>query len=563
MKELNKLTLKDVLERSYNKFGDYNCVSWVGREPIKYSEFYEKAQVVSKFLKEQGVMKGDRVAVLSENQPNWGAAYFAITSMGAIAVPIMTEFHESEVHHILRHSESKAIFISAKLYSKIEDYKNDCLTLRILLDDMSIIPPQINNDLIKEIVSGGKKEFAKVKEAAMKFVGLLSENVEEDDTAAILYTSGTTGHSKGVILTHKNIVSDAISTLQIVNVSPNDRLLSILPLFHTIECTLGLVIPVLVGASVYYLDKPPTAAALLPAMAKVKPTVIIAVPLIIEKIFKQRILTEINSKRLVKTLYKLPAVRKKIHKAAGRKLLKTFGGELRMFPIGGAAISAETERFMAESGFPYCIGYGLTETAPLLTGTPPETVRFRSAGKAIPGIEIKIEVEDPKTGEGEIYARGANVMKGYYKDPERTKEVLTGDGWFKTGDLGVMDKDGYLFIKGRSKNVIIGSNGKNIYPEEIESLINESAYVLESLVHERDDKLIARVHLNTDRIDEEHQIEKLNESKAREIINNILSEILTDVNTRVSTFSKLSKVIEQQEPFEKTPTQKIKRYLYV
>jgi long-chain acyl-CoA synthetase len=416
---------------------------------------------------------------------------------------------------------------------------------------------------LKDILSNGKKELEKIKHAAMKFVGLTTDDIEEDDLAAILYTSGTTGHSKGVMLTHKNIVSDAISTLGIVTLSETDRLLSILPLFHTMESTLGLFTPMLCGSAIYYMDKPPTAAALLPALAKVKPTVMIAVPLIIEKIYKQKILPQLTSKVVVRSLYKVPPVRKKLHKVAGKKLLKTFGSELRMFCIGGAPLSAEVEIFMKEGGFPYAVGYGLTETSPLLTGTNPDGIRYRSAGKPIPDVQIDIRDKDPDTGEGEIFAKGPMVMKGYYKDPEKTKEVLSDDGWFRTGDLGVVDKDGYLFIKGRLKNVIIGSNGKNIYPEEIESLINENPYVFESLVYEKEGKLIARVFLNYDSIDQDHQIEKLNDTKSREIIDKILVDILNEINNRVSTFSKLHRVLEQPEPFEKTPTQKIKRYLYL
>lgn len=563
MLKLEKLTLDEVVKKAAFENGDRNFVSQVDKKPFTYNEFADKVELVSGFLKENGITKGDKVAILGENHPNWTVAYFGVVALGAIAVPIMTEFHESEVHHILRHSESKAIFVSGKLFDKVEYFENESLQLRILIDDLSIIPPKTEKDFIKEIISGGKKELTKIKEAALKFVGLASTENKEDDIAAILYTSGTTGHSKGVMLTHKNIISDAISTLGIVSVTREDRMLSVLPLFHTIESTLGLVIPMLKGASVYYLDKPPTAAVLLPALSKVKPTIMIAVPLIIEKIFKLRIQPEINSKFVTRNLYKVPAVRKTIHKVAAKKLMKTFGGKLKMFCIGGAPLSSEVERFMSEGGFPYAVGYGLTETSPLLTGTSPDYVKFGSAGKPIPQVEIEIRDKDPLTGEGEIYAKGPMVMQGYYKDPEKSGEVLGKDGWFKTGDLGVIDNEGYLFIKGRSKNVIIGSNGKNIYPEEIESLINESTYVLESLVGEREGKLIARVHLSYDLIDEQHQIAKINESKTRDIIDKILKDILSEINGRVSSFSKISNIIEQSEPFEKTPTQKIKRYLYM
>lgn len=563
MAEIKKLTLLNVLKHAAENYSEKPAVSFVDRNKITYREFNSKVEEVSRFLKSKGIIAGDKVAILSENQPNWSIAFFAVTAMGAIAVPIMTEFHSTEVHHILRHSESKAIFVSAKYFGKIEEFQFESLQTRILVDDFSVIPPETKNDFLKEVIAGGKKEFAKIKEAAFKFVGLIPSEVEEENIASILYTSGTTGHSKGVVLTHKNIVSDAIATLQIVNVTDSDRMLSILPLFHTIESTLGLVTPFIAGASITYLDKPPTAAALLPALAKVKPTVMLAVPLIIEKIYRAKIFPEFNRKAIVRGLYKIPAIRKRLNKIAGKKLLQTFGGELKMFCIGGAPLAADVEKFLSESGFPYAIGYGLTETSPLVTGTPPEFVRMRSAGKVLPGMQIKINDPDPKTGEGEVLIKGPNVMKGYYKDSEKTENVFDADGWFKSGDLGMIDKDGYLFIKGRSKNVIIGSNGKNIYPEETESVINEFPFVSESLVMEKGDQLIAKVYLNYEEIDNEFKIQRLSEPKAREIVNKLLFDLLIQVNARVNTFSRLNKIIEQPEPFEKTPTQKIKRYLYV
>ena len=559
---LKKLTLRSVIEESVERNSDLPAVSFVDQPKITYREFKQKLDEVVKFLKSSGITVGDKVAILSENQPNWGIAYFAITSMGAVAVPIMTEFHSAEVHHILRHSESKAIFVSAKYFSKIEEFDSSTLTTRILLNDFSVIPSETKNDLLKEVISGAKQEFAKIKEAALKFVGLIPEEVEENDLALILYTSGTTGHSKGVMLTHKNVVYDAIATVEMVGANSSDRFLSILPLFHTYESTLGLVIPIMVGASITYLDKPPTPAVLLSALKKVKPTVVLSVPLVIEKIYRNKVLPEFNKKFIVKSLYKIPTIRKKLNKIAGKKLFETFGGELRLFCIGGASLPADVELFMREAEFPYAIGYGLTETSPLVTGTDTKNVRLRSAGKPMRGMQVKIDSPDPNTGEGEVLIKGPNVMIGYYKDPEKTKEVFTDDGWFKSGDLGVIDEDGYLYIKGRSKNVIIGANGKNIYPEEIESIINSFPFVAESLVIEKGELLIAKIHPNYEEIDKEYNIQKLNEPEAREIKNKIFADLLVKINERVNTFSKINKIVEQTIPFEKTPTQKIKRFLY-
>jgi len=570
MNDLTKLTLANVLQNAYEKFPNNPAVGFVNSEPITYAEFFERVSKISEFLHDEGIIAGDKVAVLSENQPNWAIAFFAVTSMGAILIPIMTEFHATQVQHILNHSEAKAIFISERFAEKLDNFSGESLRIRIKLDDFSILPEPDNAgpslipqpEFIKKILADGAKEFARLKETALKFLGMLPETVQEETIAEIIYTSGTTGHSKGVILTHKNVVSDAISTLGFIEMGEKDRMLSILPLFHTIESTLGLVIPFIRGASVYYIEKPPTPAVLLPAFTKVKPTVMVSVPLIIEKIFRAKILPELNKKLIVKSLYKIPTFRKKFHKIAVQKLLKTFGGELRMFCIGGASLAADVERFLNEGGFPYAMGYGLTETSPLDTGTDPAGVRLRSAGKPIPNVQVKIDNPNPKTGEGEVLIKGPNVMKGYYKDPEKTKEVFTEDGWFKTGDLGIMDKDGYLFIKGRSKNVIIGSNGKNIYPEEIESILNELEFVSESLVVERKGELIAKIYINYDMLEAEYKVTKTDDAKSREAVNKILIDIHKQINERVSTFSRLNKVIEQREPFEKTPTQKIKRYLY-
>jgi long-chain acyl-CoA synthetase len=559
---LQKFTLKEVLDLSAEKYSRNLALSSIDGNGLNYKEFKEKVNSVSTFLKDVGILPGDKVAILSENSVNWGIAYFAITTMGAVGVPIMTEFKSAEIKHILKHSESKAIFVSSKQFEKIEEHESSELNVRILLDNFSIIPSDTKPDIIKLAIAEGLKEFQKIKFAALKMVGLTDEEIKEDDLALILYTSGTTGHSKGVMLTHKNITYDAAETIKLVHIKETDKMLSILPLYHTYEATLGLVTPIMGGASVYYLNKPPTPAALLPAMKIVKPTVMLSVPLVIEKIYRNRVLPEINKKSLTRNLYKITPLRKKMNSVAGKKLKETFGGNLRLFCIGGSALAADVEQFLQEAKFPYSMGYGLTETSPLVTGSDNIRARFRSAGYLLDGMDIKIDSPDKDNGEGEVLIKGPNVMKGYFKDPEKTSEVFTEDGWFRSGDLGVMDKDGYLFLKGRSKNVIIGSNGKNIYPEEVEAIINEQRFVAESLIIDRDGKLEARIYLNYEQIDEVFQIAKLTESQARKIIDDILKDIFDKSNERLNSFSKLSKYVEQVEPFEKTPTQKVKRFLY-
>lgn len=560
---LKELTLVELIENSAAKYGNCNALSSYDSDPITYTSLKAQIKNISDFLENQGIAHGDRVAILSENTPNWGITYFAVTTLGAIAVPILPDFHSSEVHHILRHSGSKAIFVSERYYHKIEDYRNDSLQTIVLIDNFSIINPDISKASLKKLLADGSKELQKIKNIALRFAGFLSSKVKEEDVASIIYTSGTTGSSKGVMLTHKNVVWDAIATTKLVEIGNSDIMLSILPLAHVYECTLGLILPMMVGCCVYYIKKPPTAAVLLPALASIRPTIMLSVPLIIEKMYKAKILPEIQSKKIVKMLYKLPAVRKKINHIAGKKLLAIFGGRLKLFCIGGAALAYEVEVFLREAGFPYAIGYGLTETAPLVAGTNPNINKYKSTGPALQGVEIIIERVGNSKTEGEILIKSPSVMKGYYNEPELTKETITADGWFKTGDFGELDKNHYLYIKGRLKNVILGPSGENIYPEGIESVINRSEYVLESLVFQEQKSLVARVHLNYEKIDEEIVEKKLSEKEAKEHILNLLEEIRKEVNANVSSFSKVSRFIEQSEPFEKTPTQKIKRYLYV
>ena len=363
------------------------------------------------------------------------------------------------------------------------------------------------------------------------------------------------------MLSHGNIVSNVQRTLTLVTINSKDRMLSILPLSHAYECTLGLVLPVSVGAHVCYLDKPPTARAMLPALAAFKPTAVLSVPLVIEKIFKSNILPKFTASKAMRAAYAVPFIRIMLHRMAGKKLLATFGGKLKLFCIGGAPLAPEVDKFLEEANFPYAIGYGLTESAPLVSGAATGKTRLTSVGPAIPGTEIYIDDPDPKTGDGEVVTRSPSVMQGYYKDKEATEAVLSADGWLRTGDLGHFDQDGYLYIRGRIKNMILGPNGENIYPEEVEGIILQSPYALECLVYMLGGRLTARVHLDATRLDQEFGVTP--DAVRAQKIENLLEELRVFVNSKVSTFARLHKIIEQAEPFEKTPTQKIKRYLYV
>ncbi len=558
---LPALTLRHVLERSAARFPERPAVSDLGGTPLSYQEFHESVQGLSHWLSEQGIVFGDTVAILAENSSHWAVAYFAITAMGAVAVPILIEFHGDAIAHVIRHSEAKAVFVSEKLFSKIEDANFDPPPLFISMETFLPISQGMTRATLKELKGKGLREFRKWKDLAMRLALKMPAEPTESDLAAIIYTSGTTGHSKGVMLTHKNIVSNVSAVHNIVRLSKTDRMLSILPLPHTFACTLGLVLPILHGVHIYFLDKPPTGRVLLPALAAVRPTVMLSVPLIMEKIFKTSVLPKLTGNTLSRRLYQIPFIRKIMNRMAGRKLHATFGGQLWLLAIGGAPLAADAERFLREAAFPFTIGYGLTEASPILTGTAPEHARAASAGKPLNGVSIRLGDVNPVTGEGEILASGPNIMRGYFKLPEMTEEVFTEDGWLRTGDLGAVDEDGYVYIKGRSKNVIIGPSGENIYPEEVESFFFSSPFVLEVLVYQHEGKLTARVHLDSAKLDE--ILANVSDGELDSKRQELLEGIRQNVNDKVSSFARILKITEQTEPFEKTATHKIKRYLYV
>jgi long-chain acyl-CoA synthetase len=554
MTDQSKLTLPSLIKESVKKYANNTSVVFTGEKNYTYKQMGEDIELLADLLTELGVRKGDKVAILSTNMPNWGVAFFAISVTGAVAVPILPDFHENEIKTILEHSEAKILFVSENLYKNISKETASVVEKMILVDTFAIIPAET------------PAEHLPILHPSVPVVtkGLIRPEVEEEDLASIIYTSGTTGNSKGVMLTHKNLVWTAQQCNTLQEIKPSDRFLSILPLSHTLENTVAFLLPMKYGASVHYLRKPPVPSVLMPAFQTVKPTIMLSVPLIIEKVYKAKILPEFQKSPLVRFLYSLAPTRKLLHRVAASKLHKSFGGKLHFFGIGGAKLDPTVERFLLEGKFPYAIGYGLTETAPLLAGAVGKNRRLGSTGIVMEGVQLRIANADPVTGEGEIQAKGANVMKGYYKAPEITREVFTDDGWFKTGDRGCFDNQNKLFIKGRIKTMIVGASGENIYPEEIESVINKMRFVLESLVVEKKGKLVAMIHLNMEEIESNFKNMK---SEAQQYIQDkseeILQEIQKKVNAEVNKFSRIQQVILQPIPFEKTPTKKIKRFLYV
>ncbi|MBB6480486.1 AMP-binding protein [Spirochaeta isovalerica] len=532
------MTFSQLVE-NHNVSDKAKAFGFLGKDFLTYGDVKSLIKSLKNELIYRGIEKGDRIALFSENQPHWGVVYLAVTSLGAVIVPILPEFASKAVVNILDHSGAKLLFASEKQRRKLEEAG---LSLPVFkLEDLE---PVDGNKADKTLY---EKDFA----------------LEEDDLAAILYTSGTTGNSKGVMLSHRNILSNVEASYQIIAISEEDRFLSLLPLAHTYECTLGLLFPFTNGSSVTYIEGVPSPRILMDALARVKPTMILSVPLLIEKIYRSKVAGLFHSRKITSILYSLPPTRFLLNHIAGKKLLKAFGGELRFFGIGGAPLGPDVERFLKDSRFPYSIGYGLTETSPLLAGDNPSIQRFRSTGNPVFNGELRIGEPDRRTGVGEIQAKGPNIMLGYYKDEERTAEVFTEDGWFRTGDLGKMTQDGRLFIKGRKKNLILGSNGENIYPEEIESLINENEYVEESVITQKGKELVAFIYLNAEKLTADLKNMKLPTEKFEEYKASLLDRIRQEVNKHLNAGIRLSSLIEQKIPFEKTPSMKIKRYLYI
>lgn len=550
-------TLPLLLEESAHSFGDRPAVGFAFQPPMRYGEFHQKSLEVAALLKERGIKKGDRVAILADNSPQWGMAYFGIVRLGAIAVPILPDFPEADVKHILNEAGAKIIFTTQRQLEKLYELPGNRLKTVITLDDTAD-----QNNLVP--TTPFSKFLITARDLPEKKKALAADLADPDDTASIIYTSGTSGHAKAVMLSHKNFISNVRATLSIFPDEPVQgwTFLSVLPMSHAYEFSTSFLVPLATGSHIIYAGKTPTPTVLERICRQEQPTIMCMVPMVMEKIYKKKVLPVITANVLMRTAMKLPLVRRKILQKIGRKLQIFFGGKLKLLAIGGAPLNIEVERFLAESGFPYLVGYGLTEASPLVSAGPcgDPTIALGSAGKPVRDVEVRISKPAPETGWGEILVRGPNVMQGYRGNPEATAEVLDPDGWLATGDLGFLDPQGNLVIKGRSKSVIVLSNGENIYPETIEEKINAFQHVVESLVRERNNRLEALIYLDYELIDAETRGK--DQSRQLDYIADILAEIKKQVNQQLPQYAQLAQTNEHREPFTKTATHKIKRYLY-
>ena len=530
-------TLAKLFEYATDNFAGRPMARFVdGGQEYTYESFKHKCLELSQRFNRFGISAGDKVAILSNNMPNWTVAMFSCVPFGRVTVPILPDSSESEVTNILTHSGCKAIFISKRMLKKLSDEVKDKMTLVIDIETFELIK---------------KDDHAFTCEGH-------GADPQADDLASIIYTSGTSGKAKGVMLSHRNFCQNIIAAYHAQKAGKKDRWLSILPMSHTYEMAFSVLYPLYVGGCVYYIQKPPTPSILMKAMKDVRPTIMCAVPLIIEKIYKNSVVPTVEKSKTLSWLKKKAP--RLLYWLIGKKLYKTFGGKLKFFGIGGSKLDPTVEEFLNKARFPYAIGYGLTETAPLITNACVGKTVVGSIGVPAYNVDVKLQNVNPETGEGEIIAKGDNVMLGYYRDPERTRAALTDDGWFRTNDLACVDSKGRYYIKGRLGNMIVGPSGENIYPEEIEQVINDIRGVEESLVIERDGKLVALVKFDEEFVDwntlekEEQFYEKLEARK---------KAVMDYVNKRVSKQSKIGEVNAMKESFEKTATQKIRRFKYL
>ncbi|HEB49630.1 MAG TPA: long-chain fatty acid--CoA ligase [Desulfobulbus sp.] len=524
-------------------------------EPLTYRELHGQIVALARLLRAYGVDHGSRVAILAENSHRWGIVYLAVVRLAAIAVPILPDLPEADVHHILGEMECRALFLSQRQVEKIYDLEKKP-PLVVSIDDFPDQTGILELQPFSALLAGaGEAHEGDGEEAPFP-------RVSGSDLASILYTSGTSGFSKAVMLSHANLCANACSAGRIIDLEPGSVFLSVLPISHTYEFTVGFILPLLKGCSIYYAGKAPTPAVLQKICARQQPHAMLVVPLVLEKIYKKRVLPAIEKSRLLSYCCRFRLGRRVVYRRIGRRLLEFFGGRLRIMGIGGASLNPDVERFLRDAGFPFIVGYGLTECSPLIAAGPPgdPSVAHMSTGKPIPGVEVRVARPDRETGIGEVQVRGPNVMQGYWGDPEATDQSFTEDGWLRTGDLGFIDNLGNLHIRGRSKSVIVMANGENIYPEAIEHRLNSYPFVLESLVVENRGLLEAWVYPDYDFIDAETQGQSRQQRYT--YFSSLLERMRVEVNEQLPPSSRLSRVLERREPFIKTATHKIKRYLY-
>jgi long-chain acyl-CoA synthetase len=520
-------------------------------DTLSFAQVGQRIEALHTFYNETGIKKGDKIAVIGRNMTNWGIVYLSVVTYGAVIVPILPDFSSSDIHHIVNHSGSRVLFTSDLMFDKIDETQMPQLLGIVSINKYKVLvanKPGFNNAfaVVKDDLKGDGSAFDAEK--------LTFPAMGADELAVLSYTSGTSGFSKGVMIPHRSIWSNVQYARDHMPLSAGERIVSFLPMAHVYGCLFEFLWPFTVGVHVTFLTRTPSPQIITEAFRKVKPHLILSVPLILEKIFKKRIMPQLEETQ-VKTLLKIPVLNKVVYKKVKAKLMEVFGGTFREMVIGGAALNKDVEKFLRKIGFPFTVGYGMTECGPLISYANHTISRAESAGKLVDRMEIKIDSEDPHNVVGEILVKGENTMLGYYKNEAATNEIIDEQGWLHTGDLGVIDAENFVYIKGRSKNMILGPSGQNIYPEEIEATINSMHYVQECLVREKDGKLEALVYPDYEVADAESLSQKELAEK--------LQALKKEANDVLPAYMNISQVTQFPEEFEKTPKKSIKRYKYL
>lgn len=541
-------------EQSFRENWDLPVLTdYIEDKTITYGQLAKDIARIHVFYKQCGIKRGDKIALIGKNNVNWVTIFMSTITYGAIIVPILQEFNPQDAQHIINHSESILLFTSNRIWDSMEMDRLKNVRGVISLDDMKLLAEQ-EGESIRTSLRGLSRRFKTLYPHGYEASSIKYADLDNDKVLVINYTSGTTGFSKGVMLTGNNLAGNAIFGIRSKLHFKGSKCLSFLPLAHAYGCAFDMLVPLAVGTHITLLGKIPSPKILVSAMAKVKPDLVICVPLVLEKIYRKQILPQL-SKNVMKWALAIPFIDSKIYGQIRKKLIDAFGGRFTQVIIGGAPMNNEVESFLKKIKFPYTVGYGMTECGPLISYTYWTEFIQNSAGRVLKGImQVKINSTDPQNIPGEICVKGENVMKGYFKNDEATKAVLDEEGWLHTGDMGTVSEDGTISIRGRYKTMILSSNGQNIYPEEIESKLNNMPFVSESLVVERSGRLVALVYPDYEMMD--------TVGVGSEQLPETMEQIRKDVNKVVAPFEQISKIQLIANEFEKTPKRSIKRYLY-
>lgn len=545
---MNKDRLIALYAQTFSKNWSKPAFSDFQGSTCTYGEAAQQIRQIHCYFRESGLRKGDHIAILGRNSSNWAIAFLAVSGYGAVSVPVLPDFNPEDIHHILNHSESVFLFAADGLFEKLDIAKTPEITGVVSLNDFSALSFKNQEEKVRW-GSCFSPEHAGISNPE----NFELDDYNNEDLSIISYTSGTSGFTKGVMIPAHSLLSNIVYAQDHMPLKAGDRIVSFLPMAHVFGLLFEFLFPVSVGCHITFLSKAPTPQLIIKAFQEVKPRLILSVPLVIEKIYNKRIKPALE-KPVVKFLLKVPGIQLLLHKKVRASLVETFGGNFHEIVIGGAPLNQEVENFFRKIKFPFTIGYGMTECGPLISYEPWDSFRHSSAGKLVDRMQVRIDSTDPYHEVGEILVKGTNVMMGYFKNEKATTDAIDSDGWLHTGDLGVIDPDDFIYIRGRCKNMLLGPSGQNIYPEEMEAKLNNQPYVLECVITEREGKLVAFVFPDPERIEADQTDAKR--------LQEIMIENCKQVNKSLPKFAQLNSILLVDKEFEKTPKRNIKRYLY-